>query len=59
MKTLENDQLEIIQGGRFWDGFCAGASLALTVAPIVCAVPGLNIAAGVVAGGCAAYLIFG
>lgn len=57
MKSLDLNQLENISGNGFWDGFCAGAGAASAIVPFVTAVPGLNIAAGVVAGGCLAYTL--
>lgn len=57
MKTLELNQIENITGGDFWDGFCGGAGLGLSLASLMVAVPGVNIAGGILGGACLAYTL--
>jgi tellurite resistance protein len=46
MKTISNEQLEMIQGGDFLDGFCAGAYVVAIVSG------GLNPAANAISVAC-------
>ena len=49
LDQLNLNQMENINGGDFIDGFCAGAAIALLIAP--------NPAAGAVTVGCALYAL--
>ncbi len=56
MKTLKFNEMEEIQGGGFWKGFCSGmmgASAGVAVAVAVGAsIPGANAIVAVTAVGC-------
>jgi len=56
MKVLDINQMELIEAGGFWDGFCAGYGVALTASAWITLVPGANAAAVIVGVGCIAYL---
>lgn len=55
MKKLNSNQMEIISGGDFWDGVCAGLAAGGLVVGLIATVPGLNIFGGVATGACTAY----
>lgn len=69
MKTMKIEDLHLIQGGGFWDGFCAGIGIADGVGSVVAglaargvitlasgpAAPAVAIGLGVASIGCAIY----